>query len=116
MLKTIPEFIQLAATHVRRISAQHAYSEASNNNGLIIDVREPTEFAKGHILNAINIPRGILEMRLIEQIKNPDAPLFLYCATGGRATLAAQSLAILGYNNVTVIVGSFNDIAKQFND
>ncbi|MCI2262799.1 MULTISPECIES: rhodanese-like domain-containing protein [Xanthomonas] len=75
----------------------------------IIDVREPGEFAMGHLPNAINIPRGILEFRLDADpaLARRDQPILLYCASGGRSTLAALSLQHLGYTAVRSLTGGF---------
>jgi len=75
----------------------------------IIDVREPGEFAVGHLPNAINIPRGILEFRLDADpaLARRDQPILLYCASGGRSTLAALSLQQLGYSAVRSLNGGF---------
>lgn len=81
---------------------------------LIIDVREPAEYQKGHIPAAILLPRGMLEFeihRLIEQalddrISAPeDQPILLYCGTGGRSALAAETMASMGYRNVRSMAG-----------
>lgn len=85
-----------------------------NSSQLIIDVREPEEFALGHIENAINIPRGVLEFRtdsnypgVIESLSNKSANIVLYCRSGGRSALAAQSLLKLGYTSVVSMAGGF---------
>ena len=78
------------------------------DHGFIIDVREPNEFATGHVPGAINIPRGMIEFRigtLIDYPKNApaDVKLTLYCKIGSRSALAAKSLKELGFVNVTAV-------------
>ncbi|NAP01410.1 hypothetical protein FRY77_36320, partial [Halomonas sp. MG34] len=68
----------------------------------IIDVREPAEFAFGHIPGAKNIPLGELEERLSEIDQNEE--LHIICRTGSRSDLAAQKLKANGYKNVKNIV------------
>lgn len=73
--------------------------------GLIVDVREPGEYAAGHIPGAINIPRGQLEFRIWPHVGFPDRTdmskkITLYCASGGRCALATKSLQDLGLSNV----------------
>ncbi|MCI5166269.1 MAG: rhodanese-like domain-containing protein [Candidatus Electrothrix sp. GM3_4] len=68
---------------------------------LIVDVREPAEYASGHLPGAINIPRGLLEFRIWSEIGFPlntieNKRIFLYCKVGGRAILATESLTELG--------------------
>src|SRR5699024_10600172 len=56
----------------------------------LIDVREPQEFERGHILGARNIPISQMKQRLIEMRK--DKPVYLYCQGSSRSTRAAQLL------------------------
>jgi rhodanese-related sulfurtransferase len=70
----------------------------SSGNALIVDVREPTEYAEGHIPGAINIPLRTLTKNL-DKIPT-DKPVVLSCASGLRASLATTSLQLLGYTNV----------------
>jgi rhodanese-related sulfurtransferase len=87
----------------------------------IIDVREPAEYATGHIPGAINIPRGMLEFQIDNHpllAKAADAaaersrPIVVYCQTGGRAALAAATLRELGYSNVESIKGGIRAWAE----
>ncbi|MFQ3250365.1 MAG: phage shock protein E [Glaciecola sp.] len=112
MLKTIPELLQEAGKNVRRISAESAQRELDENKGLMIDVREPAEHQSKGAPGAINIPRGLLEMKLMEIEKDPTRPIYLHCATSARATLSAEQLARLGYTNVSVITCDVDTIKK----
>jgi len=85
--------------------------------GVIVDVREPEEFAAGHVPGAINVPRGLIEFNIWSYIGFPEKTdmnqqLSLYCKTGGRCTLAAKSLQDLGLTNVTAVVMTFEDWQK----
>ncbi|SET35896.1 Rhodanese-related sulfurtransferase [Oceanobacillus limi] len=64
----------------------------------VIDVREPAEFAFGHIPGAINIPLGELEDRMTE-IKN-GTDLYVVCRTGNRSDIASQKLSDNGFKGV----------------
>lgn len=68
----------------------------------IIDVREPFEFATGHVKGAINIPPEHL-MQGAPQLKDlpKGAPLIVYCRTGSRSNVAQHILQGLGYTNIT---------------
>lgn len=69
---------------------------------VILDVREPAEFAFGHIPGAVNIPLGELEQR-IEEIDKVNE-LHVICQTGNRSDLAAQKLTEKGFENVKNVV------------
>ena len=81
---------------------------ASPGKALIIDVREPGEYANGHIPGAINIPRGVIEFHIWPFIGSPEQPnlaaeLYLYCGWGSRSVLAARSLQQLGLTRVIAV-------------
>lgn len=114
MLKTIPDLIKLASENVKKVDSAQAKAELAQNNGLLIDVREPAEHAIKNAVGAINIPRGVLEMKLVEIEKDADRPIYLHCATGGRATLAAEQLQRVGYNNITVISCKADSVCETF--
>ena len=81
----------------------------------VIDVREPGEYAQGHLPGAINLPRGVLEFQIeahpamacstTEALQARDRPLLVYCLTGGRSALAALSLQELGFRHVRSMAG-----------
>ena len=77
---------------------------------ILLDVREPEEFASGHIpgRRVLTIPRGKLEFMAIEQIAKPygqNAPVITYCLKGPRGALAAWQLKKLGFDNVMNLRG-----------
>lgn len=65
---------------------------------LLVDVREPGEYAIGHIGNAINIPLRTLTENLDKIPKN--SPVVLYCTSGYRTAMGVMTLRMLGYENV----------------
>lgn len=71
----------------------------------LIDVREPQEFKKGHILGARNIPLTQMKQRLVELRK--DKPVYLYCQSGSRSARAAQLLNKKGYEDLNQLKGGF---------
>lgn len=72
---------------------------------LIVDVREPTEYAEGHIAGAVNIPIRTLAQNL-DKIPT-DRPVVLSCASGLRASYATTALQLLGYSNARDFFPSF---------
>ena len=73
-------------------------------NAQLIDVREPLEYARGHILNAINIPLRDLVKKQDKIAK--DRPVILYCSVGYRTAIGLEALRLLGYDNVMGYPGS----------
>ena len=85
--------------------------------GLIIDVREPAEFAEGHVPGAINIPRGLIEFRIWSHVGYPERldrsrKITIYCGSGARAALAAKSLRDLNFSDVSAADMKFEDWKK----
>lgn len=83
----------------------------------VIDVREPAEFAEGHLPGAVNIPRGLLEFqvdahpavnfRTDPHLSHRHEPVILYCRTGGRSALAAEALKRLGFDRPLSLAGGW---------
>ncbi len=65
----------------------------------LIDVRSPGEFSGGHIEGARNIPVGEISARLSE-VGDKDAPVVVYCRSGGRSASAASTLENAGFTQV----------------
>ena len=72
---------------------------------VVIDVRDKEEFGSGHIAGAVNISRGMLEMRVGEVVPDKNAQVVCYCAGGNRGALATDTLVKMGYRNAVSIAG-----------
>ncbi len=110
MLKTIPELIALCKDNIQTVSV----AEALNNTDkcVIIDVREPTEFLTKALNNSINIPRGMLEMKMVALYPDENTKIFIHCATGARAVLATEQLTRVGYKNVKALTCTLDDLCS----
>lgn len=78
---------------------------------VVIDVREPDEFAKGKIPGAFTIPRGVLEMQVDGRLPL-ESTVVLYCGAGARSALACRSLAEMGYDKVENLDGGWGGWVK----
>ena len=112
MLKTLPELISEVKQDIQTTSAKDAYLLSKNEQTLFIDVRESQEATQSPVVNSINIPRGVLEMKISNHCTDENYRIFVHCATGGRASLATEQLVRLGYKNVSAIVCSHNDVCS----
>jgi rhodanese-related sulfurtransferase len=77
----------------------------NQKDALVLDVREPTEYAQGHILNARNIPFSELEQRLKEIEKYKERPVIVSCGTGARSTNGAAILRKHGFAHAVNLSG-----------
>jgi rhodanese-related sulfurtransferase len=74
---------------------------------LLVDVREESEFANGHILNAVHLGKGIIERDIEQRVPDTSAKVVLYCGGGFRSALAADNLQKMGYTNVESMDGGW---------
>ena len=87
----------------------------SDEEHIILDTREQDEFDEGHIPGAILIPYTEIENKAIEIIPDKDELILVYCRSGRRSKIAAESLYKLGYTNVKEFGGIIDwpyDIVK----
>lgn len=115
---SVTQKIQAAQKRVNTIGMEE-YRKVVKNPGeaLIVDVREPQEFAAGHVPGAVNIPRGLVEFQIWKHVGFPanldtNRPVYLQCQSGNRASLAAQSLAELGFTHTSAVVMSLDEWQK----
>ncbi len=100
--------IKEAGKSVKQIKPKKLYTVAEKI--ILIDVREPEEFASGYIgaHTVLTIPRGKLEFMAIDKIAKKfgqDAKIVTYCLKGPRGSLAALQLQKLGFTNVSNLEG-----------
>ncbi|MBQ4850681.1 rhodanese-like domain-containing protein [Pseudoalteromonas sp. MMG013] len=114
MLTSVQDVLKTVSPNQRCISATQAKVELSNKESLLIDVREPNEHQQQAVTHAMNIPRGLLEFKLPNIEKDAQKPIYLHCATGGRAIFAAEQLTRLGYQDISVITCKFAEIYDAF--
>jgi rhodanese-related sulfurtransferase len=73
----------------------------------LVDVREESEWARGHIPGAVHLSKGIIERDIEQAFPDKDAPLVLYCGGGFRSALVADNLQKMGYTNVISMDGGW---------
>jgi phage shock protein E len=78
---------------------------------ILIDVRTGVEFDAGHLDGAINIPFDTIAAGITAAASDTDAEIVLYCRTGRRSALAAESLPPLGYRNI-FNAGGYEDLMR----
>jgi rhodanese-related sulfurtransferase len=116
MATSLMEMVQEARRSVREVTAEAAAETLQRgDSALVIDVREPAEFTRGHIPGAVNIPRGMLELKAdpvspaadADLVGRREAEILVYClrAPGARSILAVETLMRMGYTNVAAIQG-----------
>ncbi len=79
----------------------------NREDALVIDVRDPAEYAKGHIPGAKSMPLADLERRAAELDKHKAKPVIVHCDTGSRATRALGVLKARGFAKVFNLAGGY---------
>src|SRR4051812_21628339 len=105
MSPTGAEVIRQIRSRIQEVDPAEV-SEHLGNGITLIDVRESEEWDAGHIPGAKHVPRGYLESRIEAAAPDKDARVVVYCASGQRSALAADTLQeLLGYTNVASMNG-----------
>ncbi|RUO40495.1 sulfurtransferase [Aliidiomarina taiwanensis] len=121
-MKTSQQLVAEAKANIKEVDVHELEAQATAKDVIVIDVREPAEYAAGHIAQAANLPRGVLEFQLnsLPQVANAscapelaleqlrEASIYLICRSGGRSALAAQSLQHMGFEKVYSVAGGMN--------
>ncbi|HKS79968.1 MAG TPA: rhodanese-like domain-containing protein [Candidatus Acidoferrales bacterium] len=74
---------------------------------ILVDTREDSEWARGHIPGAIHLGKGIIERDIEKAVPDKEATIILYCGGGFRSALAADNLQKMGYRNVISMDGGW---------
>lgn len=92
-------------SNVKTITADDFYNDIQTNNGKIIDVRTPEEFANGYIQDAVNIDFNNDNFTQAFNELNKEEKIYLYCQKGVRSEKAANKLNGMGFKNVVSLAG-----------
>jgi len=113
MAKGMKDFVAEAKARVPEVSTEDVEA-LSGDSVLLLDVREPGELQSGFLPGAMNVPRGMLEVKADPSMPPHDVRLadreqaiIVYCASGARSLLAASTLLEMGFTNVKSMAGGF---------
>jgi len=109
-MKTFRSLIDDVLPSINEIFPWDLEEKLNNDNEiLLIDITEPVEFSTLHIQNSINVPRGVLESSCdwgyedtVPVLANSrDKEVVVICRSGNRSALAAFTMQLMGFTNVT---------------
>jgi rhodanese-related sulfurtransferase len=113
-IRAANELVAAANAAVETLSVEEVERLRAGEGVQLVDVREPGEWAQGHVPGAVHVPRGLLEFKADPTLEayrepalDPAKKLVVYCASGGRSALAAKTLRDMGYPDVANMVGGF---------
>ncbi len=108
-----PRFLKLvddAKSRVRETTVdQIKHRLDQNDNFMLVDVREESEFAKDHLPGAIHLGKGIIERDIEHRVPDLNTEMVLYCGGGFRSALTADNLQKMGYKNVISMDGGIRE-------
>lgn len=100
-----------AKTRIKQIDASALPGVLRQNpSAALIDTREESEFAAGHVRGAEWIGKGVIERDIEAKHPGRNAPLYLYCGGGFRSALAADALQKMGYTQVVSVDGGWRQL------
>lgn len=110
---TATDFVNQAKKHITEITVAEAKAKIESGQPVVVlDVREPKEYKRGHLPKAVNLPRGLLEFKVTKVIPDKNAYVIVYCKSGGRSALATLTLRRMGYKNAVSMAGGWKAWVK----
>jgi glyoxylase-like metal-dependent hydrolase (beta-lactamase superfamily II) len=105
--KTVAQMLSDAAAIVPFMSLTElkASLEEGREGFMVLDVRERDAFDSGHIPGAVHLPRGQLELRVNDELKDPTQRILVCCEFGRISTLAAATLRTMGFQGAVALDG-----------
>jgi len=95
----------LMAGNKGNITPVQATEMINHDDAVVIDVRPAADFAKGHIINAVNIPASNLQTQMKQMEKYKNKKIILSCRSGAQSAVACKQLGKQGYENVYNLKG-----------
>jgi rhodanese-related sulfurtransferase len=106
-----PGFLKLVAeakTRVREITIDQARAWLKQNQNIVLlDVREDSEWNAGHATEAVHLGKGVLERDLEKMIPDLNTEIIMYCGGGYRSTLTCDAAQKMGYRSVHSLIGGY---------
>jgi rhodanese-related sulfurtransferase len=111
MAKHAPRFLKVvqdARNRIRELTVSDVKTKLQRGDQFhLVDVREDSEWAAGHLPGAVHLGKGIIERDIEQAIPDTKSDIILYCGGGYRSALAADNLQKMGYENVWSMDGGF---------
>jgi rhodanese-related sulfurtransferase len=100
-------------TSYREVTSNEAAELIQNEQPIILDVRTPNEYKRGHLHKSVLIPVQELQNRFKELGTDKDREILIYCATGNRSTVASKILIDSGFKHIVNMRGGIYDWSKK---
>jgi rhodanese-related sulfurtransferase len=111
-----PGFLKLVnedRPYVKEITPEQAQARLkANPQAVLVDVREDSEWAKGHASQAVHLGKGLLERDIEQLFPDLDREIIMYCGGGYRSVLTAAVAQRMGYRNVFSLIGGYKGLLQ----
>jgi rhodanese-related sulfurtransferase len=114
-MKSGTDLINEAKSRITEVDAAEALRMHASGGTTFLDVRDQQEVNLGKVPGAVHISRGTLETK-VEAVVPRDAQVVVYCASGNRSALVADTMRQMGYGNVRSLAGGFRAWAESGGD
>ena|SRR6185369_3732574 len=116
-MKHSPGFLKIvndARARIREVTVDDVKAMLDRGERFeLVDTREESEFARGHLPHSRHLSKGIIERDIESAIPDPATPIVLYCGGGFRSALAADNLQKMGYTNVLSMDGGWREWTEK---
>jgi rhodanese-related sulfurtransferase len=100
------KLVEEAKKRIREVAAEDVLAKQRRREKFhFVDIREDSEWMQGRAEGSVHLGRGIIERDIESTIPDKNAEIVLYCGGGYRSALAAESLQVMGYTNVSSMAG-----------
>ena len=111
-----PKFLALVNDAKKRVKETNIADVKRRMDGgekfTVVDVREESEWAQGHLPGAIYLGKGVIERDIEQRVPDTGAKLILYCGGGFRSALTCDAAQKVGYTNVFSLDGGYKAMVK----
>jgi rhodanese-related sulfurtransferase len=111
-----PGFLKIvneARPRVKELTIEEARARMQQNpKAALLDVREDSEWQKGHATQAVHLGKGVLERDIETMFPDPNTEIIMYCGGGYRSVLTADVARRMGYRNVASLIGGYKALLQ----
>ena len=112
-----PGFLKLvddAKSRVKQVDIEgYKKMVAAREAHILVDTREESEFAAGHVKGSLHLSKGVIERDIETKVPDKSAKLVLYCGGGFRSALVADNLQKMGYTNAISLDGGWRALKQS---
>ena len=112
-----PGFLNLvneAKARVQQIDVEgYKKMREAGDDHILVDTREESEWAAGHVAGAVHLSKGIIERDIEKKVPEKDKKVVLYCGGGYRSALVADNLQKMGYANPISLDGGWRALKES---